>query len=201
MNQPSEVAAIDLVQRVRAGDEAAWAELTERYTGLLWSLARGMRLGTEDAADAVQVTWLRLVERLDTVREPERVGGWLATTMRRECLAILRRRERTVVTDEWEAVPDTGDPLDEALLRTERDAVLWRAFRSLQSRCQMVLRVLMADPPPSYADAADALDMPIGSLGPTRKRCLATLRRLLLAQAYPFDAARTEIALQDGRDD
>jgi RNA polymerase sigma factor (sigma-70 family) len=183
----------DLVAMVRAGDQEAWAALTDRYTNLLWSVARSMRLNPADAADAVQTTWLRLVENLDGIREPERLGSWLATTMRRECLAVLRRaiRTRPSTLDGWEDVPAADDPLDEALLREERDAALWRAFRTLKPHCQTLLRVLMADPPPSYAEVSAALGMPVGSVGPTRKRCLGMLRKLLVAQSEPSQARAT----------
>jgi RNA polymerase sigma factor (sigma-70 family) len=176
-----DVSTAELVKRAQAADQAAWNALTARYTNLLWSVARGMRLGSDDAADAVQTTWLRLVERLDTVRDPEHLGSWLATTVRRECLAILRRRVPTPTDSDWDSLPDDdAAPLDAGLLKTEQDSALWRAFRALKPRCQALLRVLMADPPPPYADVAVALDMPVGSIGPSRQRCLADLRRLAL---------------------
>ncbi|SCL29415.1 RNA polymerase sigma factor, sigma-70 family [Micromonospora rhizosphaerae] len=178
-----------LVERVRAGDQAAWVTLTDRYTGLLWSIARAMRLTDEDAADAVQTTWLHMVERLDTLRDPQRLGSWLATTMRRECLAVLRRRARQVPTDSWDDVTDDADPLDGALLRRERDVALWRAFRRLDQPCQALLRVLMADPPPSYREAAEALHTPVGSIGPRRQRCLGKLRTLMRAATCEIPSA------------
>jgi RNA polymerase sigma factor (sigma-70 family) len=168
-----------LVARVKAGDQAAWVALTERFTNLLWSVARSMHMTNEDAADAVQTTWLRLVERLDDIREPDRVGSWLATAVRRECLGIIRRRRTVAMADPLDGVPDPGDPLDAGLLRNERDAALWRAMRRLPPRCGNLLRVLTSDPPPSYADVAAALGIPVGSIGPTRQRCLELLRRLL----------------------
>jgi RNA polymerase sigma factor (sigma-70 family) len=178
----------DLVERVRGGDADAWTALTDRYVGLLWSVARSMRLGEADAADAVQTTWLRLVEALDGLRDPARVGSWLATTMRRECLAVLRGRIRVVAAEGWDQVPGDAAELDEALLRQERDAALWRAFKGLGPRCQALLRILMADPAPSYAEVSAALDMPIGGIGPTRRRCLDHLRRIMLSGAHPFEA-------------
>jgi RNA polymerase sigma factor (sigma-70 family) len=183
MGSASDMETLDLVASVRNGDQSAWAALTDRYTSLLWSIARSMRLSHADAADAVQTTWLRLVERLDSVREPERLGSWLATTLRRECLATLRRGARVEVaaTDGWENLPAGGDALDEALIREERDAALWKAFGGLSTRCQSVLRILMADPPPHYADVSAALDIPVGSIGPTRQRCLNALRKILLS--------------------
>ncbi len=172
----------ELLRRVRAGDRESWVTLTDRFTRLLWAIARSLRLDQADAEDAVQTTWLRLVENLDALREPEHVGAWLATTARRECLATLRRRDRVRpgLDDRLEDEPDLGTPgPEDALLRTERDAALWRAFCCLAPRCQRLLRVLIADPPPSYAEVAAALDIPIGGIGPTRQRCLAHIRRLL----------------------
>lgn len=178
-----------LVARVRAGDQDAWLVLTDRYTNLLWSVARSMGLNRADAADAVQTAWLRLVERLDSVREPEHLGSWLVTTVRRESMLMTRRsaRVRLGPADGWENLPGAGDPLDEALLREERDVALWKAFRALTPRCQSLLRVLMADPPPSYAEVSSALHMPVGSIGPTRLRCLGVLRKIMLLDAGPSE--------------
>jgi RNA polymerase sigma factor (sigma-70 family) len=188
MNSLPDVDTSDLVARVRAGDERAWATLTDRYTSLLWSVARAMRLDRADAADAVQTTWLRLVERLDSLREPEHLGSWLATTVRRECLLTLRRtaRVRPGLSEGWEELPAPTNGLDEALLREERDVALWKAFGRLNGRCQTLLRVLIADPPPSYAEVSRALGLPVGSIGPTRQRCLNTLRQVMAAGAAPL---------------
>jgi RNA polymerase sigma factor (sigma-70 family) len=187
MGSLSDVDTRVLVARVRAGDQEAWADLCDRYTNLLWSVARSMGLSRADAADAVQTTWLRLVERLDSVREPEHLGSWLVTTLRRESIAMLRRsaRVRLGSADGWEDLPAAGDPLDESLLREERDVALWKAFRALTPRCQALLRVLMADPPPSYAEVSASLHVPVGSIGPTRQRCLDLLRRIMLLGAGP----------------
>ncbi|MGI5151867.1 RNA polymerase sigma factor [Plantactinospora sp. CA-294935] len=171
----------EVLAAARTGDQRAWDAIVDRYTGLLWSVARSFRLDAADAADVVQLTWLRLVEHLDDVVDPDRLGAWLATTVRRECLQLLRRRrERPAAVDDWLAsVPDPGPPVDARMLRVERDAGLWRALHTLSGRCQQLLRVLMAVPPPSYADVSAALDMPIGGIGPARQRCLAALRRAL----------------------
>jgi RNA polymerase sigma factor (sigma-70 family) len=168
----------------RNDDQAAWNRLVTRFNRLLWAVARSFRLGDAAAADAVQATWLKLVENLDRIEKPDRLGSWLATTMRRECLTQLRRhtRERPSATGEWiDEQPNPARPLDADLLDEERDAALWRALATLAERCQRLLRVLMATPPPTYAEAAAALDLPIGSLGPMRQRCLAALRRAIAA--------------------
>ncbi|MFD1149625.1 RNA polymerase sigma factor [Saccharothrix hoggarensis] len=164
------------------GDQGAWNTLVERYNGLLWSIARGYRLGEADAADVVQTTWVRLVEHLDRIDDPERLASWLATTVRRECLQLIRRtgRQRRAGDDEsLDELPDPGPAPDESILADERDAALWRTLAALPERCQRLLRVLMASPPPAYAEVAAALDMPVGSIGPTRQRCLGRLRELV----------------------
>lgn len=170
-----------LLAAAAGGDQASWDVLVERHNGLLWSIARSHRLGAADAGDVVQTTWLRLVENLHRIVDPERLGGWLATTARRECLRVLRTsaRERPAPTDTtMTEIPDQAEPLDAALLIEERDAALWRALETLSDRCRELLRVLMATPAPAYADVAIALEIPIGSIGPTRQRCLQTLRRV-----------------------
>jgi RNA polymerase sigma factor (sigma-70 family) len=147
----------------------------------VWSIARAHRLSDADAGDVHQFVWLRLVERLDDIREPERIGAWLAAVTRHECLRVLRKAGRESLTedeadfDQLERHP--GSDLAGGLLVAERDALLWAAFEELPERCRTLLRVLMADPRPSYDVVAAALDMPIGSIGPTRQRCLERLRR------------------------
>jgi RNA polymerase sigma factor (sigma-70 family) len=173
----------DLLAAAARGDDASWTVLVDRFTGLLWSIARSYRLSTAEAGDVVQTTWLRLVENLERIEEPERLGSWLATTARRECQHALRRgrRESPVVADEaFATVADGGDPLDASLLADERDAELWQIFDRLPDRCRRLLRVLSATPPPGYADVAAALGIPVGSIGPTRARCLTRLREMAL---------------------
>jgi RNA polymerase sigma factor (sigma-70 family) len=170
-----------LVQAASAGDRQAWERLVHRFAGLVWSVSRAHGLSDADAADVSQTAWLRLVEHLHRIRNPERVGTWLATTARHEALRVLRRAGRQVPVGDDEALepPEPTVETPEAhLLASERSELLWRAFAALPSHCQRLLRVLMADPPPSYHEVAAALDMPIGSIGPTRGRCLARLRQV-----------------------
>jgi RNA polymerase sigma factor (sigma-70 family) len=170
-----------LLRAAADGDRAAWSLLVDRYTPLLWAVSRGFRLGDADAGDAVQTTWLRLVEHIDRIDHPEQLGAWLATTARRECLRALRRRAREVPseTDDLEREDRTTPALDAKLLLEERDSRLWSAFELLSERCQRLLRVLMAVPPPSYDAVSAALSIPVGSIGPTRGRCLRQLRTLM----------------------
>jgi len=167
-----------LVQRAAHGDERAWADLVEQYASLVWAVARGHGLGQADAADVSQTTWLRLAERLDLIREPHRLGAWLATTARRESLRTLRRQERYVSIDQYpECEAEDGTPkLIDDLVARERDEALWDAFEALPCNCRVLLRAMLADPSPSYAELSTMLEMPIGSIGPTRARCLDRLR-------------------------
>ena len=180
-----------LLRVASEGDQEAWNAITDRFTSLLWSVARSYRLGSDDAEDVVQNTWLRLLENLTKIDNPEALPGWLATTARREALGILRRRGRTVLTRDEDLGVDLADPastdLDSALLEDERDVELWASFAKLPERCQQLLRVLMACDRPVYAEVSAAFDMPIGSIGPTRMRCLERLRKLVAETGYQFD--------------
>ena len=175
-----DIAISDLVHRARGGDQAAWETIVERFSGLVWATARAHRLSAAEAADVTQYAWLRLVENLDRIEDPERLGAWLATTARRECLRTISRGRREQPTDEqwmWDVpAPDTPDA---ALMARERDAELSAALASIDVRCQALLRMLSAPEPPSYDEIGAALDMPIGAIGPTRARCLDKLRRSL----------------------
>lgn len=170
----------DLVQAAAAGDGGAWNVLVSRYSGLVWSIARQHRLSDADAGDVCQATWLRLVENLGSLREPEAVGGWLATTVRRESLRIIKHSARQVPTDigtEIDISDDTArtDP-DRFLLADERQVAMRTAFASLGDACRTLLALLIADPPVTYAEISATLDMPVGSIGPTRSRCLERLK-------------------------
>ena len=179
----------ELVRAAATGDRPAWDELVDRYSGLLWSIAMAYRLGRADAADVVQTVWLRLLENLDKLRDPDRVGAWLATTARRECQRTLIRTRRVLPTDDdWRLEPRyAAVPTPEVVaLASERDRLLWMAFAQLSEQCQRLLRILMVASP-SYEVVAEALGMPIGSIGPTRARCLERLRRRLSASGISAD--------------
>jgi len=171
------VTLTELLSRAAAGDQAAWNAVVDRFSGLVWATARAHRLPRDDAADVAQTTWLRLVEHLGRIREPERLGAWLATTARHESLRVIRRTGREQPTDEsdlFEAPDD--ETLDRHLLDLERDGSLWRAFAALSDRCKSLLRLLMAEDEPTYEEVGAALGMPVGAIGPTRMRCLDRLR-------------------------
>ncbi len=169
----------ELVRRAGGGEQEAWNAIVDRFENLLWSVGRAHRLGTGDAADVVQTTWLRLLENLHRIEDPERLAGWLVTTARRESLRLLRRAGREVLDDTMLDLADESAPgVDAALLEQERDAALWEFFSLLPERCQRLLRILMAAESAAYAEIAAAMDMPIGAIGPTRMRCLDKLRAL-----------------------
>lgn len=174
--QEEEDAVARLVRAAASGSEAAWEALVAEFGRVVLAVARRHRLSEADAADVAQTTWLRLLEHLDQLHDPCRVGAWLATTARRECLRVLRTAQRQTPTDE---LPELGgdDDIATNLLRHERDAALRLAFRRLQERDQVLLGMLMADSAPSYEQIGAVLQMPVGSIGPTRARSLTRLRR------------------------
>jgi RNA polymerase sigma factor (sigma-70 family) len=169
-----------LIRAAADGDQAAWNAIVDRFQGLVWSTARAHRLSHADAAEVAQTTWLRLVENLGRIREPEKLAGWLATTARRESLRLIRVNGRELPNEDIEIFESPTDERPElALLTEERDATLWRAFTALSERCQGLLRLLVSEEEPSYETISAALDMPIGAIGPTRMRCLEKLRAAL----------------------
>jgi RNA polymerase sigma factor (sigma-70 family) len=152
--------------------------LVRRYARLVLSTARLFRLTAEEAEDVSQTTWLLLATNIRSLREPEAVSGWLVTTARRESLRLLRQRRREQPGDGTEDVQDRNSaPVDEEVLRQEQRDQIRRGFARLTEQCQRLLRMLAADPPSSYQDITVALDMPPGSIGPKRRRCLEKLRR------------------------
>jgi RNA polymerase sigma factor (sigma-70 family) len=167
-----------LVRAAACGDERSWNALVDRYSGLVWAIARNHRLSASDCDEVFQTTWLRLVEHAGRLQDPAKVGGWLATTARHESLRLLRRSGRQIPMGDELPEPACQAPAPDAdMLRSERDQALWDAFARLPERDQALLRLLTADPAPSYEEIGAALDMPIGSIGPTRARCLERLRR------------------------
>jgi RNA polymerase sigma factor (sigma-70 family) len=171
---------IALVSRAAKGDPAAWNEIVERYAPLVWAICARFRLSSHDREDVGQNVWLLLVEQLGKLREPAALPGWLATTTHRECLRVVtaaRKSERlgTGLDDALQFVDNTM--IDEEYLMAERNAALRTAFAELPPRCQQLLAMLISDPPFSYAEIGAALDLPVGSIGPQRGRCLERLRK------------------------
>jgi RNA polymerase sigma factor (sigma-70 family) len=173
-----------LVRQAAVGDKAAWDRLVQQYARLIWSITGEFKLVESDAADVVQTTWLRLLEHINRIQYPDRVGSWLASTARHECLRSLAARKRIVLGSDEDDLMDTaasGPDVDERLLTDERAQSVRDALSRLPRRSQRLLELLMADPPTSYTEISDELGIPVGSIGPTRGRCLARLRVLLQA--------------------
>ena len=167
-----------LIGAAHAGDQAAWEQIVDRFGGLVWATTRAHRLATAEAADVTQTTWLRLVENLDRIHDPERLGAWLATTARRECLRHIRLRSRELPTGESMLFETPSeDRTAERMITRERNTALRGALNRISERCQALLRLLAAPDPPSYEEIGAALGMPVGAIGPTRARCLDQLRR------------------------
>ena len=171
-----------LVRRAAEGDRRAWERLVDKYARLIWAITRDFKLGESDAADVAQATWLRLLEHIDRIEYPDRVGSWIAATARNECLRSLAARKRVVLAHDevtLETVASSDAAVDEGLLAAERAEVVREAVSRLPHRWQQLMELLMSDPPVSYAEISDRLDLPVGSIGPTRRRCLARLQVLL----------------------
>jgi RNA polymerase sigma factor (sigma-70 family) len=165
-----------LVRRASDGDEGSYHTLVDEFGRLVWAICRSHRLDTATAADVSQTVWLRVVEHLGRIREPERFGAWISTTTRHECLAVLRQQQRTSpsIIDLTE-VADRSDHVGNSMEQRERVAAVKVALDELADPCRSLLRLLFTEPPLAYGDIAAALDMPVGSIGPTRSRCLAKL--------------------------
>ena len=180
-----DTAAMEIVGWVRqaaTGDLQAWNRLVSQYSRLIWSITVSFKLAESDAADVVQTTWMRLIEHIDRIEHPARIGAWLASTARNECLRHVAARKRIVLVDEdveFDGVDQHGPAVDEGLLARERARDVREAMSHLPAQWQRLMELLMSDPPVSYAEISDQLGLPIGSIGPTRGRCLAKLRVLL----------------------
>jgi RNA polymerase sigma factor (sigma-70 family) len=172
----------ELVQDARQGDTRAYEELVERHQRQVWAAVRSFRLSEADSNDAVQMTWLRLVENLNRLNDPTRLGAWLTTTAKRECLRLIRRRGREVGTSDefFAAVVDDRDPGPEQQVTDEAmAAVLWDFVAELPDRAQDLLRAVTSSDRPAYTDISRETGMAVGSIGPTRGRYLTRLRKLI----------------------
>ena len=172
---------IDLVTRAGNGDVQAWDALVERYAPLIWSICRRHRLGAADADDVGQNVWLQLVDHLGQIRDPAALPGWLATVTRRECLRVLGAARGSPATGyvlDAGTIPDEqARTAEQELLAAERHAALREAFQDLPPTGQQLILLILDDPPASYAEISVRLGIPVGSIGPTRRRWLDKLRR------------------------
>jgi RNA polymerase sigma factor (sigma-70 family) len=164
------------------GDQEAWNALVDRFGQMVWSIARGFHLDEASAKDVSQTVWLRLVENCHRITDPERLPGWLATTCRREALRIRGMRERMVPTEFEYDLTDESPSLEALLVEDEEARQVVAAFRTLGEDCQQLLRLLTTEPPLSYEEISEIVGRPVGSLGPTRSRCIERLKAAMSAR-------------------
>jgi RNA polymerase sigma factor (sigma-70 family) len=170
--------ATDAFRRYRAGDESALDDLVTLMSPVLWHVVRACGLDREASEDVVQNTWLTLVKGADSVRDPQAITRWLCTAARREAWRVSKASTRTrPVEDEVldARMPLQTSPEAEAVTNDE-NSLLWQALGRLPERCQKLLRIVAWEPRPDYTSVAAGLQMPVGSIGPTRRRCLDKLR-------------------------
>lgn len=172
----------ELLDAARRGESAAYEEIVRRHERRLWCVVRQYRLNHADAQDVVQVTWLRLLENLDRIHDPERLSSWLATTATRECLGLVRRTKREVGDVETCLVrraDETATSPEQHAVGRAMAAVLRKQVATLPVRGQALLWALSRYDSPGYLEVAQLMGMPVGSVGPTRGRYLRRLRSQL----------------------
>lgn len=172
----------DLLAGCARGEQDAWDEIVERFGRLIWTVIRSYRIRPVDAEDVRQLTWYRLVQNVDRIRDPDRLGDWLATVARRESIKAATRGKRLVMFGDnhiLEGLAEHGESPEEIALRAHRNEEVLQAIDQMSGRCRELLLRSLQDPPASYEQISDALSMPVGSVGPIRTRCLRRLRRAL----------------------
>jgi RNA polymerase sigma factor (sigma-70 family) len=174
----------ELLRDAADGDRPAWDELVSRFGSRMWAVARSCGLDEADAADAVQGAWLRLLQHLHDIRDPARVGGWLMTTTRREALHLLKKESSGLPVADPEGAFSFGAVVDPdpatAVLEADGRRLLWKSVSALQEPCRTLLQLVATDL--GNQQMAMRLGLPLGSVGPTRARCLEKLRTLLSLQ-------------------
>lgn len=171
----------DLLSEAQDGSDDALSQIVTELSPLLWQVARAAGLSSGDAEDVLQTVWMRLVSHLDGIRTSTALTAWLVVTTRRQAWRVRAagRRQLPADQDSLAALPDLGPKPEEQAIIDEQRHTLWAAIAQLSPRCQELLRIIAFVPRPDYQAVAAKLGMPVGSIGPTRGRCLAKLRALL----------------------
>jgi RNA polymerase sigma factor (sigma-70 family) len=187
---------IALVTRVCGGDQQAWNEIVERYAPLVWSICQRYQLSRQDIDDVGQSIWLLLVENIRGLREPAALPGWIATATRRECLRVLRSARHQdpagLPPEALMARHESDLMIEDELFEVQRNIAFRAAFAQLPQSCHNLLSILMTDPPLGYTQISEMLNIPVGSIGPTRARCLQRLRRSPQLAGFLDDQNRTD---------
>jgi RNA polymerase sigma factor (sigma-70 family) len=181
-NKPGRAARMaDLLSAARAGSEDALGQIVNELSPLLWQVARSAGLSQGDAEDVLQTVWMRLITHLDGIHDAGALTGWLVTTTKREAWRVRAagRKQLPADQDVFADLPDKGPGSEEQVIVEDQRRELWAAIGMLSRRCQELLRIMAFAPRSDYATVAAALGMRVGSIGPTRGRCLAKLRVLL----------------------
>jgi RNA polymerase sigma factor (sigma-70 family) len=181
-NKPGRAARMaDLLSATRAGSEDALGQIVNELSPLLWQVARSAGLSQGDAEDVLQTVWMRLITHLDGIHDAGALTGWLVTTTKREAWRVraASRKQLPVDQDVFADLPNKGPGSEEQVILEDQRRELWAAIGMLSRRCQELLRIMAFAPRSDYATVAAALGMRVGSIGPTRGRCLAKLRALL----------------------
>jgi RNA polymerase sigma factor (sigma-70 family) len=171
----------DLVRKAAKDDERAWAELFNRFGSMVLRVAQRTGLSAADAADVQQATWIQLRRRVDQIRDPDRLGAWLATTARRQSQRVAMAASRVTPSPDpvgdYGSLESNGDQVEAAVLRGHYEAMLEQALSRLPAVQRHIILSLTSDDNPSYEEVGKAIGMPVGSIGPMRMRALQTLRR------------------------
>jgi len=184
-----------LVLAAREGNQDAWDAIVDRFLPLVGAIIRRHRLSEADGDDVSQTVWLRLVEHLDALREPDALPGWIRTIVRNECLRVINARGRMQPVDPQAGALDveSGDAVDDDLLAAERCQLLREALAELPAARRELLLLLLADPPLAYEEISARLGIPVGSIGPTRARALDQLRRTRALRGLGSDPVGGEL--------
>lgn len=177
----------ELINSCKSGDETAWEEIVFRYQNLIFSIARRSGLSKDLASEVLQEVFLALLQKVRDIEKPEFLKAWLITTTRHKIIRLIEREKLGIVEhleemneDSVNTIPDSSLPTDEVLTKLEREQQVEAAISILDERCRSLLKLLYyEDEPLPYSDIARELNISLGSIGPTRARCLKKLMKLL----------------------
>jgi RNA polymerase sigma factor (sigma-70 family) len=187
MNDLSALDSATLVANCRAGDAASWRALVQRYERLVYAIVRRAGLDEHTAADVFQVVFARLLEHLPGLKQPDRLQAWIVTTAKREALRERQRSSRTVSLTRpadadgdapEDSIADESPLAEQALDDLQQLDRVRRGLDRLDARCRELLLMIFSDEDERlpYEEVSRRLSMPVGSIGPTRARCLQKLR-------------------------